>query len=117
MLRRPPVLTRPATPFPYTPLFRSKSVPQLDFAAQVGAPLLHPYRDRAFAMIVTAFLFLAAMIMRGVRTRGDAIIGIEIADRNTELAAVVDQRNPAAGGPGLALGVVNLAALARLCGQ
>src|SRR3546814_8233201 len=84
MLRRPPVLTRPATPFPYTPLFRSKSVAQLDFAAQVGAPLLHPDRDRAFAMIVTAFLFLAAMIMRGVRTRGDAIIGIEIADRRSE---------------------------------
>src|SRR3546814_6691992 len=55
--------------------------------------------------------------MRGVRTRSDAIIGIEIADRKTGLAAVVDQRNPAAGGPGLALGVVNLAALARLCGQ
>src|SRR3546814_20573774 len=68
-------------------------------------------------MSVNDCLVLAAMLMGGVRTRGDAINGIEIADRNTELAAVVDQRNPAACGPGLALGVVNLAALARLCGQ
>ena len=64
-----------------------------------------------------AFAFLAAMVVRGVGAVRYAIVGVEIADRNAELPAIVDQRQAAACGPSLALGIVDLAALAGLCGQ
>src|SRR3546814_9429252 len=55
MIRRPPSSTRTDTLLPYTTLFRSSDILRL-------LPYLKPYRVRWIAMVVAAFVSLAATV-------------------------------------------------------
>src|SRR3546814_20652941 len=85
MVRRPPRSTRTDTPFPYTPLFRSKGTPPLSLGKNIVVTLILCLLVLAWVIDSRPGLLFSFIMSIGVGFSGLAII--ELA--GTEALAVV----------------------------